>query len=363
MKTGIVGLPNVGKSTLFNALTGSATAQAENYPFCTIDPNGGDVAIPDVRLEHIASICQSKRVVPTKTTFVDIAGLVKGASQGQGLGNRFLASIREVDAIAHVVRCFEDPDIVHVANRIDPIEDIQIIETELMLADLESAERQCERLTRRLKSGDKEAVEIDRLLRAAMAVLERGEMASSASGVDTSSQLWRQLGLLTAKPVLYICNVEEGAAASGNEHAQRVAQYAKQRSSPCVFCSAAFEAQLIGLEDHEAREFLASVGCAQSGLQRLISATYDLLGYHTFFTAGPKEARAWTIARGTTAIEAAGRIHQDFSQGFIRAETIAFDDFITFKGEAGAKEAGKLRSEGRDYVVTDGDVLHILFNI
>lgn len=363
MKTGIIGLPNVGKSTLFNALTGSATAQAANYPFCTIDPNSGEVAIPDQRLGKVASLCNSQRIVPAKTTFVDIAGLVKGASKGQGLGNRFLASIREVDAIAHVVRCFDNQDIVHVAGQIDPLEDIQTIETELMLADLESAERQRQKLSRRLKSGDPEALELDQLLQAAQRVLAKGEMASLAQGVDFSSKKWRQLGMLTAKPVLYICNVDESSASNGNKYSQRVEQYAKEKMSPSVLCSVAFEEQLIGLEASEMQEFLSSVGCAYSGLQRLISAAYDRLNLHTFFTCGPKEAHAWTIPKGTTAIDAAACIHRDFSSGFIRAETVSYEDFIQFNGEAGAKEAGKLRSEGRDYIVKDGDILHILFNI
>ena len=363
MKTGIVGLPNVGKSTLFNALTGSAMAQAANYPFCTIEPNSGEVAVPDPRLDQIASICGSERTIPARTTFVDIAGLVKGASTGQGLGNRFLASIREVDAIAHVVRCFVDPDVTHVSGQINPIEDIETIETELMLADLDSAERQREKLSRRLKSGDLEAQEIDQLLTECLKVLENGEMASAVTEPTFSIQRWRQIGMLTAKPVLYICNVDDSAVAEGNDFVRQVEEYAKNKNCPVVVCSAAFEEQLIGLDTEEIVEFLASVGSTASGLQRLITVAYELLGLQTFFTGGPNESRAWTIPKHCTAIDAADRIHRDFSRGFIRAETVSFDDFVQWGGEAGAKEAGKLRSEGRDYLVQDGDVLRFLFNV
>lgn len=363
MKTGIVGLPNVGKSTLFNALTGTAMAQAANYPFCTIDANSGEVAVPDIRLDMIANIAQSQKKVPARTTFLDIAGLVGGASKGQGLGNRFLATIREVDAIAHLVRCFDDQDILHVENRVDPLEDISIIETELMLADLESAERQRGKLSRRIKSGESDAIELDQLLQSAISVLESDKPASMAELSDLSSILWRQLGLLTAKPVLYICNVDEQSASSGNKYSQKVTEYAQKKSDPCVVCSAAFEEQLIELESEERDEFLNVAGCSESGLIRVISAAYERLDLHTFFTTGPKETRAWTIPKGTTAIDAGGRIHGDFSRGFIRVETISYNDFIEFKGENGAKEVGKLRTEGREYIVNDGDVLHFLFNV
>ena len=358
-----MGLPNVGKSTLFNALTGTATAQAANYPFCTIDPNSGEVAVTDPRLEEIAAIASSEKIAHARTTFVDIAGLVGGASKGQGLGNRFLASIREVDAIAHLVRCFNDRDIVHVAGQVNPLDDIATIETELMLADLESAERQREKLTRRLKANDIEAKELNRLLLSAIEVLEEGKPANLAKAADQSSTLWRRLGMLTAKPVLYICNVDEHSAAEGNEYSRTVATFAEETGNPCVICSAAFEEQLIGLERSEAQEFLMSVGCTTSGLSQVISVAYELLGLHTFFTAGPKETHAWTIPRGATAVEAADRIHRDFSRGFIRAETVSFADFVKFGGEAASRDAGRLRSEGRDYVVQDGDILRILFNI
>ena len=358
-----MGLPNVGKSTLFNALTGTASAQAANYPFCTIDPNSGEVAVPDPRLSQIAAVSRSKETAPAKTVFVDIAGLVGGASKGQGLGNRFLASIREVDAIAHLVRCFDDRGIVHVAGRVDPLDDIQTIETELMLADLESAERQRDKLKRRIKSGDPDAVEQDRLLAAAQAALETGKPASAARDSAVPRARWRRLGMLTSKPVLFICNVEEESASDGNEYSRAVTEFARGRGDPCVVCSASFEEQLIGLDANEAQEFLESVGCSAPGLQLVISAAYERLGLHTFFTAGPKEARAWTISKGTSAFQAADRIHRDFSRGFIRAETVSCADFIRFGGEAGAREAGRLRSEGRDYIVKDGDVIRVLFNV
>lgn len=363
MKTGIVGLPNVGKSTLFNALTGAASAQAANYPFCTIDPNSGEVLVPDERIDKIASIAASQQKIPARTTFIDIAGLVGGASKGQGLGNQFLATIREVDAIVHVVRCFDDRDIIHVADRINPLNDIEIIETELILADLESVERQREKLVRRIRGGDSEAVEQDKLLQAALQAFEANQPASKAEITDASLSTWRRLGLLTTKPVLYVCNVDETSAACGNAYSNTVAEFAQQRGDPCVICSAAFEEQLIGLEPDEAQEFLVSIGCQESGLKRVISAAYERLELHTFFTAGPKESRAWTIPKGTTAIDAGGRIHGDFRRGFIRAETISYEDFILYNGETGAREAGRLRTEGRDYIVENGDILHFLFNV
>ncbi len=362
-RTGIVGLPNVGKSTLFNALTRTASAQAANYPFCTIQPNSGEVAVPDRRLETVAKIAGSRHMVPARMTFVDIAGLVVGASQGQGLGNRFLASIREVDAIAHLVRCFVDDDVTHVVGKVDPIEDITTVETELILADIEAIGRRRERLSRKIKSGDPESIAADELLQRALKVLEFGNPASAAQINDSESERWRQIGLLTAKPVLYISNVDEEAAASGNTYSSRVAEYAKCQGGRHVICSAAIEEQLAALGEEEAAEFLETMGCAESGLQRVIASGYDLLALQTFFSAGPREATAWTIPKGATAIEAAGRIHSDFRRGFIRAETASYDDFVTFGGEAGAREAGRLRSEGKSYRVADGDVLHILFNV
>jgi GTP-binding protein YchF len=359
---GIVGLPNVGKSTLFNALTRTAAAQAANFPFCTIEPNVGEVAVPDPRLERLAAIAQSRQVIPARITFVDIAGLVRGASRGEGLGNQFLANIREVDAIAHVLRCFEDGDITHVEGRIDPVADAETIETELMIADLESVERRRANLVRKLKGGDKAAADLDRLLAMAQAALEAGRPARTVAVAEEDRKAWSQLQLLTAKPVLYVSNVEEASAASGNSQSARVAEMAAAQGAAHVVISARIEEELAQLPQDEAREFLAAMGLAEPGLDRLIRAAYALLGLQTFFTVGPKEARAWTIPRGTLAPAAAGVIHGDFERGFIRAETIAYDDYIACNGEAGAREAGKFRLEGKTYVVQDGDVLHFLFN-
>mgnify|MGYP002621471163 CR=1 FL=1 len=361
-RMGIVGLPNVGKSTLFNALTRTAAAQAANFPFCTIEPNVGEVAVPDARLETLARIAGSKAVIPTRITFVDIAGLVRGASKGEGLGNQFLANIREVDAIAHVLRCFEDGDITHVEGRIDPIADAETIETELMIADMESIERRLQNLSRKIRGGDKEAVAQDRLLRVALEALEAGRPARTVSVADEDRSAWRQLQLLTAKPVLFVCNVEETAAATGNAQSVRVAEMAAGQGAAHVVISAQIEEELAQLPPEEAGMFLDEMGLAEPGLDRLIRAGYDLLGLQTYFTVGPKEARAWTIAKGTLAPQAAGVIHGDFERGFIRAETIAYDDYIACTGEAGAREAGKLRVEGKTYEVKDGDVLHFLFN-
>jgi GTP-binding protein YchF len=361
-KMGIVGLPNVGKSTLFNALTKTAAAQAANFPFCTIEPNVGDVAVPDARLDKLAAIAQSKQIIPTRMTFVDIAGLVKGASKGEGLGNQFLANIREVDAIAHVLRCFEDGDITHVDGRVDPVADAETIETELMLADLESIEKRLVNIVRKVRGGDKEAVQQERLLRAAQAVLEEGQPARTVDVDDEDLKAWKMLQLLTTKPVLYVCNVDEGSAATGNEFSAKVADLAAAQGNSHVVISAQIEEEISQLEDDEAVMFLEEMGLSEAGLDRLIRAGYDLLHLETYFTVGPKEARAWTIRNGTKAPQAAGVIHGDFERGFIRAETIAYDDYIACNGEQGAKDAGKLRVEGKAYTVKDGDVLHFLFN-
>ena len=361
-KMGIVGLPNVGKSTLFNALTRTAAAQAANFPFCTIEPNVGEVAVPDARLDKLAAIAGSKQIIPTRMTFVDIAGLVRGASRGEGLGNQFLANIRECDAIAHVLRCFEDGDITHVEGRIDPVADAETIETELMLADLESIERRRANLARKLKGGDKEAAAQDRLLALAQAALEAGRPARTVAVGEDDQRDWRLLQLLTAKPVLFVCNVEESKAATGNSQSDRVAEMARAQGAATVVISARIEEELAQLHEDEAAMFLEEMGLHEAGLDRLIRAGYELLNLQTYFTVGPKEARAWTILKGTLAPQAAGVIHGDFEKGFIRAETIAYADYIAGNGEAGAKEAGKFRVEGKTYEVKDGDVLHFLFN-
>ncbi len=361
-KMGIVGLPNVGKSTLFNALTKTAAAQAANFPFCTIEPNVGDVAVPDARLDRLADMAKSKQVIPARMTFVDIAGLVKGASKGEGLGNQFLANIREVDAIAHVLRCFEDGDVTHVEGRVDPIADAETIETELMLADLESIEKRLANIVRKVRGGDKEAVQQERLMKEAQAALEDGRPARTVEVSEEDAKAWKMLQLLTTKPILYVCNVEESAAATGNAHSAKVAQMAEAQGAAHVVISARIEEEIAQLDAEEAAEFLAEMGLEEAGLDRLIRAGYSLLDLETYFTVGPKEARAWTIRRGTLAPQAAGVIHGDFERGFIRAETIAYDDFISLGGEAAAKEAGKMRVEGKGYEVKDGDVLHFLFN-
>jgi GTP-binding protein YchF len=361
-KMGIVGLPNVGKSTLFNALTRTAAAQAANFPFCTIEPNVGDVAVPDPRLDRLAAIAGSRQIIPTRITFVDIAGLVRGASRGEGLGNQFLANIREVDAIAHVLRCFEDGDITHVEGRIDPVADAETIETELMIADMESIERRLANIARKIKGGDKEAVAQERLLKEALSALNAGRPARTVGVADEDRRAWDMLQLLTAKPVLFVCNVEEARAAEGNSQSDRVAQMAAGQGAASVVISARIEEELAQMPAEDAQMFLEEMGLHEAGLDRLIRAGYGLLGLQTYFTVGPKEARAWTITKGTLAPQAAGVIHGDFERGFIRAETVAYDDYIAGNGEAGAREAGKFRVEGKTYEVKDGDVLHFLFN-
>jgi GTP-binding protein YchF len=359
---GIVGMPNVGKSTLFNALTATVQAQAANYPFCTIESNVGRVAVPDHRLETLARIAKSARIVPTSLEFVDIAGLVRGASKGEGLGNQFLANIREVDAIVHVLRCFEDDDVTHVEGSVDPIRDAETVETELMLADLESLERRLVTLQKRVRGGDKESAAQLALVEPIVVALQAGRPARTAIA-PADAEAARRLQLLTAKPVLYICNVEEAAAAAGNAHSARVAAQAAAEGAGMVIVSAAIEAEVAQLPEAERGEFLEGLGLHDSGLDRVIRAGYDLLGLITYFTAGPKESKAWTIVRGTRAPQAAAVIHNDFERGFIACETIAYDDYVAGNGEAGAKEAGRMRVEGKEYVVRDGDVLLFRFNV
>ncbi|HEY1454449.1 MAG TPA: redox-regulated ATPase YchF [Roseiarcus sp.] len=360
-KCGIVGLPNVGKSTLFNALTQTAAAQAANYPFCTIEPNVGDVAVPDPRLATLADIAGSKEIIPTRLTFVDIAGLVRGASKGEGLGNQFLANIRECEAIAHVVRCFEDGDVTHVEGRIDPLSDIATIETELMLADLESLERRIAQIEKRAKGGDKEGKDLLTLAERSLAELRDGRPARAAGVGRDELRLFQSLGLLSSKPVLYVCNVDEASADKGNAYSDQVRRQAAKEGAAAVVVSAKIESEIAVLPQAEQEAYLEAVGLSEPGLDRVIRAGYDLLHLVTFFTAGPKESRAWTVEKGARAPQAAGVIHTDFEKGFIRAETIAYDDYVAGRGEAGAREAGKFRLEGKDYVVADGDVMHFRF--
>src|SRR5919112_459682 len=360
-RCGIVGLPNVGKATLFNALTRTAAAQAANYPFCTIEPNTGEVAVPDPRLKKLAEIAKSAQIVPTRLTFVDIAGLVRGASHGEGLGNQFLANIREVDAIAHVVRCFEDTDVTHVEGKIDPIADIETIETELMLADLDSLEKRVVGLEKKAKGNDKEAKETLDLVNRALPLLREGRPARLVERKPEEEKAFWMLGLLTSKPVLYVCNVDEGSADKGDAYSEKVFQRAAEEGAKAVVISAKIESEIAVLPPGEQKDYLEAVGLSEPGLNRVIRAGYDLLGLITYFTAGPKEARAWTITHGTRAPQAAGVIHTDFEKGFIRAETIAYPDYVTLKGEAGARDAGKLRLEGKEYLVQDGDVMHFRF--
>ena len=361
---GIVGLPNVGKSTLFNALTKTAAADAANYPFCTIEPNTGRVAVPDPRLDAIAGLANSAEVLPTFLEFVDIAGLVRGAASGEGLGNQFLANIREVDAIAHVLRCFEDTDITHVEETVDPVRDAATVETELMLADLDSLERRMTTLTKKTRGGDKQAAADLALMEKIFACLSDNRPARACEGLDEAEQArLPQLQLLTSKPVLYVCNVGEAEAATGNALSQAVAEMAAAEGAAHVVVSAAIEAEIATLSDEDAAEFLSELGLTEAGLDRMIRAGYGLLDLLTFFTAGPKETRAWTVRRDARAPEAAGVIHTDFQRGFIRAETVAYADYIEHGGEAGAKDAGKLRIEGADYPVKDGDIFHFRFNV
>lgn len=361
---GIVGLPNVGKSTLFNALTATAQAEAANYPFCTIEPNAGRVAVPDPRLNELATLAKSAKVVPTYLEFVDIAGLVRGASKGEGLGNKFLSHIREVDAVCHVLRCFDGGEVTHVEGSVDPVRDAEIVETELLLADLEAMERRFETTEKRAKGGDKEARAQLAVLEPVVAVLRDGKPARTAAINEDQLPAFRQLQLITAKPVLYVCNVDEESAATGNAHTQAVEAMAAEMGAKAVVVSAEIEAEVAQLDSPEERlEFLEGLGLDETGLSRVIRAGYELLDLITFFTSGPKETRAWTVAKGATAPEAAGRIHTDFQKGFIRAETIAYDDYIQHGGEQGAKDAGRMRQEGRDYVARDGDVMLFRFNV
>jgi GTP-binding protein YchF len=363
-RCGIVGLPNVGKSTLFNALTETAAAQAANYPFCTIEPNVGRVAVPDPRLDKIAAIAKSASEIETQIEFVDIAGLVRGASKGEGLGNQFLANIREVDAIVHVLRCFEGGDVTHVEGRVDPIADAETVETELMLADLESLERRVPNLVKKAQQGDKEAKTEASVLGQALDLLRASKPARLVHPKDAEeAKALQRAQLLTAKPVLYVCNVDEADAANGNSLSEQVFKKAAAEAAQAVVISAVIEAEIATLPAEDRDAFLADLGLHETGLNRMIHAAYALLGLITFYTAGPKEARAWTVHKGAKAPEAAGEIHTDFERGFIRAETIAYDDYIACGGEAGARDAGKLRSEGKDYVVQDGDVMLFRFNV
>ena len=364
---GIVGLPNVGKSTLFNALTQTIAAQAANFPFCTIEPNTGRVAVPDERLDKLVELVKPKNVVPTQLEFVDIAGLVKGASRGEGLGNQFLANIREVDAIIHVLRCFEDDNITHVEGSVDPIRDAEIVETELMIADLESLEKRYEQTVKKARGGDKESIVRQAVMEPIIEALKSGKPARAAapdaSHKDAVKE-YKMLQLLTSKPVLYVCNVDENSAATGNKFSEQVEKKAAAEGAKAVIISAAIESEVAQLDNkEEQKEFLETLGLKETGLARIIRAGYDLLGLQTYFTAGPKEVRAWTFVKGSKAPQCAGIIHSDFERGFIRAETISYNDYVSLGGEQACKEAGKMRSEGKDYVVQDGDLMNFLFNV
>lgn len=361
---GIVGLPNVGKSTLFNALTATQAAEAANYPFCTIEPNVGRVSVPDHRLDKLARIAKSERIIPTQLAFVDIAGLVKGASKGEGLGNQFLGHIREVDAIIHVVRCFQNSDITHVEGSIDPLRDIGIIETELMLSDLESLEKRIPALEKKARGKDEDAALELSLMKRALVLLQDGKPVRLLELKDDEKEPFKRLQLLTSKPILYVCNVNEDEAVTGNALTQKVITHAKTEGAQTVIISVAIEAEVSTLESEEDKiEFLKSLGLEETGLNRVIRAGHDLLHLITFFTIGPKEARAWTVHQGAKAPEAAGVIHSDFERGFICAETIAYEDYVTCQGETGAKAQGKLRQEGKNYLVKDGDIFHFRFNV
>ena len=364
---GIVGLPNVGKSTLFNALTQTIAAQAANFPFCTIEPNTGRVAVPDKRLDKLVEMVNPKNVVPTQLEFVDIAGLVKGASKGEGLGNQFLANIRETDAIIHVLRCFENDNITHVEGGVDPVRDAEIVKTELMIADLESLQKRIEQLQKKARAGDKEAAVYVRVMEPIIEALKQGYPALSAAPEQNDKEAfkcYKSLQLLTAKPVLYVCNVDENAAVSGNRFSQAVAEMASAEGAQCVIISAEIESEVAQLDnDDEKQDFLSSLGLEETGLSKIIQAGYNLLGLQTYFTAGPKEVRAWTFVKGMKAPQCAGIIHSDFERGFIRAETISYDDYVKFGGEQGCRDAGKIRSEGKEYLVQDGDIMNFLFNV
>ncbi len=362
---GIVGLPNVGKSTLFNALTATVNAQAANYPFCTIEPNVGRVAVPDDRLQVLQEIDRAAKIVPTQLEFVDIAGLVKGASRGEGLGNQFLANIREVDAIIHVLRCFDNADVVHVEGSVDPVRDAQTVETELMLADLESLEKRVVTVRKKAMAGDKESKHLLGVMEPVLTALQAGKSARTVRPTDPESRkTFDQLCLLTGKPVLYVCNVEEKDAAAGNAYSAAVEQMARQEGNSAVVISAAIEAEVAQLSDPaDQKDFLEALGLTETGLNRIIKVGYELLGLQTFFTSGPKESHAWTMKKGMTAPETAGVIHSDFEKGFIRAEVVGYEDYVAHRGESGAREAGKLRQEGKSYLVQDGDVVHFLFNV
>ncbi len=362
LKVAIVGLPNVGKSTLFNALTQTASAQAANYPFCTIEPNVGDVAVPEPRLDALAAIAKSKEIIPARINFVDVAGLVRGASKGEGLGNQFLANIRDCDAVAFVARCFEGGDVTHVEGRVDPIDDLEIIETELMLADLESLEKRQDNLEKRAKAGDKESAKTLSLVKLALEQLNAGKPARAAKVAAEDEKAWRMLQLITSKPALYVCNVDEESAADGNALSARVQGRAAGDGAKAVVISAKIESEIALLDASERADFLETLGLEEPGLNRMIREAYSLLGLQTYFTVGPKEARAWTIPVGATAPQSAGVIHTDFEKGFIRAETIAYPDYVALNGEGGAREAGRMRLEGKEYVVRDGDVMHFRFN-
>ena len=363
-RCGIVGLPNVGKSTLFNALTETAAAAAANYPFCTIEPNVGNVPVPDPRLQILSDIAHSAKIIATQLGFTDIAGLVRGASKGEGLGNQFLGNIRETDAIVHVLRCFEDDDVTHVEGRIDPVSDAETVETELMLADLESLEKRVPALVKKGTQGDKEAKAAGAVLGRALDLLRDGKPARLTVPADEEEErAFATAQLLTAKPVLYVCNVEEASAANGNALSAKVAAKAAAEGARSVVISAAIEAEIAQMDPADRPDFLAELGLTETGLARVVRAGYDLLGLLTFFTVGPKETRAWTVGKGARAPQAAGVIHTDFEKGFIRAETIAYDDYVAYRGEAGARDHGRFRSEGKDYVVADGDVLNFRFNV